>query len=260
MSDLEALERTYLAPGLPGAPIHREDSEWTPLVDGVEYLRAVDDEVSRTRCRRFAVRGGAPARPGRRPARARARRAGHEPVGALLVAAAARGVDVRVIIAGQRVHRRHAVPGRSLPREPSHGDPIAGLAAVPGAGPDDPAPLSARVLLDWSGHRLGTNHQKAVVGHQRRRADRVRGRDGHRTPPLRRAAARHDATRRSPLGLARRRPADPRSRRARGLGDAPRPLAGGDVAPGAAGVGRGPRRRGVEPGAFGGPAGSGSGP
>jgi len=162
VSELAALERTYLAPGLPGAPIHREDSEWTPLVDGVEYLQAVDDEVSRTRSGDSLFVVGLQLDPDV-DLRGRASDApGHEPVGALLVAAAARGVDVRVIIAGSVFTGGMPFRFGPFPDNLRTATRLRGWPA-PGADPGDPAPLAARVLLDWSGHRLGTNHQKAVV-------------------------------------------------------------------------------------------------
>lgn len=159
---LEALERAYLAHGKGDPPVHREDSEWVPLVDGVEYLTAVRAAADATGPGDVLYVVGLQLDPdvdlaGRRPGDPR-----YEPVAETLASAAARGVDVRVIVAGSVY-----TAGLPLKLGPFPGNLRSALrlrAWRPQGHPAEaPPPLENRVLLDWSGHRWGTNHQKAVV-------------------------------------------------------------------------------------------------
>jgi phosphatidylserine/phosphatidylglycerophosphate/cardiolipin synthase-like enzyme len=138
------------------------DSEWHPLIDGRRYLTELDG----------ALRGLAPGDSvqicglqlwpgldlcGRRPGTT-----GYEPIGERLVALAAAGVHVRLLLAAELIARWLPVPGLAGFRAN-----VITAQSLRAARPDGvstgPAPLSAGVLLDWSGERIGSNHQKVVV-------------------------------------------------------------------------------------------------
>lgn len=162
---LAELEQRYLAPG-PEFPIHHEDSTWLPLIDGQEYLPCLFEAIAGTE-RGDAVfisafqlgvdtdlNGREPDDPGALP------------IGELLAAKAAAGVDVRVILAGGAIgslpaplgpFRMNLVTAHHL----RHWTPRGAAAGE--------YPLTRRVLLDWSGHPLGSNHQKFVLVRRGRR-------------------------------------------------------------------------------------------
>jgi phosphatidylserine/phosphatidylglycerophosphate/cardiolipin synthase-like enzyme len=87
---------------------------------------------------------------------------GYEPLGGLLAGLAAAGVDVRVLLAGAVVASSIVRP----PIGPFHENVRAADRLrrwrAPGRRPGPP-PLRGRVLLDWSGSDLGSNHQKITI-------------------------------------------------------------------------------------------------
>lgn len=143
------------------APTFVDDSEWFPIVDGERYFAEVDAHLSKAGPGDTIFASGLEidpyldlcGRPSDHP--------DHLPLGRQFAEAAARGAEVRLLIASR-------VFPSSLPRS---GLPFRGNAfhadllremRVPGS--DDP-PLRGRVLLDFSGALLGSNHQKTVVAH-----------------------------------------------------------------------------------------------
>ncbi|MFD0516507.1 phospholipase D-like domain-containing protein [Paractinoplanes durhamensis] len=88
---------------------------------------------------------------------------GFQPLGELLAGLATDGVDVRVILAG-------AVVSSSIAR-PTLGPFHQNVSAAhrlrrwrrDGDRPIGPPPLADRVLLDWSGSGVGSNHQKVTL-------------------------------------------------------------------------------------------------
>jgi phosphatidylserine/phosphatidylglycerophosphate/cardiolipin synthase-like enzyme len=152
----------YFPDATADTPTFVDDSEWHPLIDGVEYLPELD----------AALRGLAPGDSvqivglqlwcgldlcGRRPGAP-----GYDPLGPRLVALAAAGVQVRVLLAGELIARWLPLPDLAGFR--------ANVAtahelrrARPDGAADGPPPLRHSVLLDWSGERIGSNHQKLVV-------------------------------------------------------------------------------------------------
>jgi phosphatidylserine/phosphatidylglycerophosphate/cardiolipin synthase-like enzyme len=88
---------------------------------------------------------------------------GYEPLGALLARLAGNGVDVRVILAGAVVSSSIARPTIG----PFHQNVISAHRLRrwrrKGAARTEQPPLADRVLLDWSGSGVGSNHQKATV-------------------------------------------------------------------------------------------------
>lgn len=156
MSDDPALD--YFPPATQQCPTFDGDTEWTPLVDGAAYL----PELAATlrRCGRgdsvivvgleldpdLDLDGRPPGDPDR------------EPLGRLLARLAASGVDVRIVLANRAL--ASSVPGTVF----------GGFRATAGnaerlrslrVGVE--RPLAGRVLLDFSGAFVGSNHQKAVV-------------------------------------------------------------------------------------------------
>jgi phosphatidylserine/phosphatidylglycerophosphate/cardiolipin synthase-like enzyme len=152
----------YFPDATPGTPTFVDDSEWHPVIDGRDYFTQLD----------AALRGLGPGDSvqvvglqmwagldlcGRRPGDA-----GYEPLAPRLVALAAGGVQVRILLAGELIARWLPVPGLASFRA------NVNLArelrtARPGGATDGPAPLAGSVLVDWSGEWIGSNHQKLVV-------------------------------------------------------------------------------------------------
>lgn len=151
----------YFPDATADTPTFVDDSEWHPLIDGRDYLTELD----------AALRGLGPGDSvqlvglqlwlgldlsGRRP-----EAAGYEPLGARLVALAAAGVQVRILLAGELIARWLPVPSLSGFRNNVRAANELRTARPPGAA--GPAPLAGSVLLDWSGERIGSNHQKLVI-------------------------------------------------------------------------------------------------
>jgi len=150
-----------------GSPIHVGTTEVTPLVDGIDFLRHLHEAIARTGkpgdlihllAWRFDPTLDLLGRPPESPK--------HEPLGALLAAKAAAGVDVRLILDGSRLFSNFPPPGLTfLPRIAGHRDNALAANAlrrlqVPG---HISPPLSGRVLIDWSGAFFGSHHQKATL-------------------------------------------------------------------------------------------------
>ena len=158
-ADLDELIDRYLTPAV---PVHREDSTVEAVVDGREWMLRMREMLRSTGPGDAAYICGLQLNPemdltGRKP-----EEPGYEPLGEILAGLAARGVDVRVVLAGAIVASSlvHLQIGpfrdnvRSAHRlrhwRPAH-------------APTGPPPLRGRVLLDWSGSGIGTNHQKITV-------------------------------------------------------------------------------------------------
>ncbi len=156
---LSELERRYLSPG-DDFPIHREDSEWDPLIDGTAYFPRLFDEIATAGAGdaiyisafQIGVDTDLRGRPSDDPESL--------PVAEQLARKAADGVDVRILLAGG------AVGSIPAPLGPFR-DNLASAGRLrlwrPSGAEDGEAPLSGRVLLDWTGHTLGSNHQKFVL-------------------------------------------------------------------------------------------------
>jgi phosphatidylserine/phosphatidylglycerophosphate/cardiolipin synthase-like enzyme len=161
MASIDSLTERYLAPLTTAPPIDAGRSEWTPLIDGCEYLPALAESIAGTGGGDHLFVLGLQLDPdvdlrGRDPSAP-----DWEPIRLTLAAAAARGVDVRVILAGSVF--TGGMPFRVGPFV-GNVETARDLRTTSAPGRDgEPPPLADRVLLDWSGHRLGSNHQKAVV-------------------------------------------------------------------------------------------------
>lgn len=162
---LEELAGRYLAPPTADNPTFMSDSTWEAVIDGVDYFtrlrRAIqsagpEDSVFVSGLQMDAemdLAGRTPGGPG------------YQPIVDLLAEKAADGVDVRVLLTG-------AVFSGSVPK-PVIGPFRANVFTartmrgwLPTGRPEVTAPpLRYRVLLDWSGAGIGSNHQKLVLLH-----------------------------------------------------------------------------------------------
>lgn len=168
MPSLQDLEQRYLAP-LASAPVHRGDTLTEPLVDGLPYLSRVYAAIDATTAGDTVLHSSLLLEPevdlrGRPPSDP-----GHRSVAQLLADKAAAGVDVRVLMA-------YGVFSGSAPFfarfTPFRANALAAHAlrtTVPSGG--GPPPLADRVLLDWTGGLIGSNHQKFTVVHSAGRLD-----------------------------------------------------------------------------------------
>lgn len=155
----------YLVPSSPDCPTFVDDTEWHPLLDGATYfpeLYACLVEAGQGDTVFVAgleldpdidLLGRADDDPDR------------EPLGELLARIAARGADVRVLLASRVIAA--SFPGSWLGgfRATAKNAHRMRRLRPKGSDPSAPPPLAGRVLLDYSGAPLGSNHQKSVVVH-----------------------------------------------------------------------------------------------
>jgi phosphatidylserine/phosphatidylglycerophosphate/cardiolipin synthase-like enzyme len=155
--------RPYFPAPTGECPTYVENTEWLPLVDGAAYLPELADRLSELDAgdslvihgfefdARLDLRGLQPGDPG------------YLSLGQRLAQLAADGVDVRIVLAGQRAaallpvpalagFRRNVAIARGLQRYRPPGWPAA-----------NPPPLQGKVLLDKSGPVVGSNHLKSVA-------------------------------------------------------------------------------------------------
>ncbi len=154
--------RRYLPPPTPDCPVFWGDSPWVPLVDGVDYFGEVAALLDRVGAGDAVLVAGLQVSPdvdlhGRADGEP-----GYRPLADVLAEKAHDGADVRVILSGGLL-----TGGLSwLPVGPFRANVEAARrmrAWVPSTRDTSRAPLRDRVLLDWSGALIGSNHQKIVV-------------------------------------------------------------------------------------------------
>lgn len=144
-------------------PTFSEDTEWHPLVDGEAYFTELDAHFQRAGAGDTVLIAGLELDPqidlrGRQDSDP-----DYLALGDQVVQLAANGVDVRLLIAGRVFPASVPWGGGMGPfRENAHIAQELRRRRVPGA---DRPPLEGRVLLDFSGAILGSNHQKTVVVH-----------------------------------------------------------------------------------------------
>jgi phosphatidylserine/phosphatidylglycerophosphate/cardiolipin synthase-like enzyme len=160
MAALDDLVSRYLSPAV--TP-HCENSSVEFVVDGRAWMRRMRDLLMSLGPGDAAYICGLQLEPdmdltGRQPGEP-----GYEALGELLAGLASDGVDVRVILAG-------AVVSSSIVRPtigPFHQNVISAHRLRrwrrDGDGRTGPPPLADRVLLDWSGSGVGSNHQKITL-------------------------------------------------------------------------------------------------
>jgi phosphatidylserine/phosphatidylglycerophosphate/cardiolipin synthase-like enzyme len=158
--DLDDITRRYLARLPTAPPPDLGGSEWTPLIDGSEYFPALAEAIDDTEPGDCLFVLGLQLDPDV-DLRGHSRESAEwSPIGMVLAKAAGRGVDVRIILAGSVF-----TGGMPFRVGPFVGNVAAAreLRSIRTPEDDGAPPLQHRVLLDWSGHRLGSNHQKAIV-------------------------------------------------------------------------------------------------
>jgi phosphatidylserine/phosphatidylglycerophosphate/cardiolipin synthase-like enzyme len=138
-----------------------DDSEWIPIVDGQRYFTALDEHLRTAGPGDTILASGLEIDP-RIDLRGRDDDdPNHLPLGRQFAQAAARGVEVRLLIAG-RVFAA-SLPRSGLPfRDNAFQADLMRQMKVPG---HEEPPLRGRVLLDFCGALLGSNHQKTFVAH-----------------------------------------------------------------------------------------------
>ncbi len=163
--DVVALAQRYLAPDEPENPTFTGTSGWRPFIDGTRYFAALAAAFTAAGPGDSILISGLQLEPGMDLAGRTAGEAGYRAVTDLLAERAADGVDVRVLLTG-------AVFAGSLPWPtvgPFRGNVFAARAMrgwLPGTRPQVRIPpLRDRVLMDWSGAGIGSNHQKLVLLH-----------------------------------------------------------------------------------------------
>lgn len=162
---LQQLAGRYLAPASADCPTYTGNSSWEAVIDGVDYFGEVREAIQRATAGDSIFISGLQLEPemdlaGRAPGTV-----GYRPITDLLAEKAADGVDVRVLLTG-------AVFSGSLPWPPIGPFRANVFAArtmrgwLPTTRPEvGSPPLRDRVLLDWSGAGIGSNHQKLVLLH-----------------------------------------------------------------------------------------------
>ena len=150
----------YFPPPLDTAT-HVDDTEWIPLVDGEVYFAELDEHLSRAGAGDTVFVSGLEVDPDIDLRGRGTDDPDHLPLGRQLAQLAARGVDVRILIASRVIPS--SLPSSALP---FRGNAVNAerMRTMRVDGAESP-PLAGRVLLDFSGALLGSNHQKTVVAH-----------------------------------------------------------------------------------------------
>lgn len=143
-----------------GVRIFEGDSAWLPLIDGAAYLSALAAELSHAGAGDTVLVAGLEADPdvdlcGRGPDDP-----DFLPFGRHLAELADRGADVRVLLAGRIL--ASSIPWGGLGPFRANAERVRRMRALRVDGSRQP-PLARRVLLDYAGAPLGSNHQKYVV-------------------------------------------------------------------------------------------------
>jgi phosphatidylserine/phosphatidylglycerophosphate/cardiolipin synthase-like enzyme len=159
---LAGLVEHYLPHPTPSCPVHVEDSEWSPVVDGVDYFAEVAALLDRVGPDDAVFVAGLQVSP---DLDLHGRTAGEEayrPLADVLAEKAHDGADVRVLLSGGVLSG-----GVSwLPVGPFRANVEAARRMrgwLPASRRTGRPPLRDRVLLDWSGALIGSNHQKMVL-------------------------------------------------------------------------------------------------
>ena len=154
---------TYFPAATDECPTFTDDSDWHPMVDGADYFAELATALTGLGPGDTVQISGLDVDP---TIDLRGRAEGDDdylPLGEMLAAAASRGAQVRVLIAGK-------VPARSVPLPSLAGfrDSVRHADALrrwrpQGTPAHGPAPLARSVLVDWTGPLTGSNHQKVAV-------------------------------------------------------------------------------------------------
>jgi phosphatidylserine/phosphatidylglycerophosphate/cardiolipin synthase-like enzyme len=139
-------------------PLHVDDTEWVPLVDGAAYLTELDAQLRAAGPGDTVLISGLELDPALDLAGRASSEDGYLPLGRQLAELAARGVDVRVLLAGRVI--ASSIPWNGLGPFRANAERVHRLRNL---RVGTAQPLAHRVLLDFAGAPLGSNHQKTVV-------------------------------------------------------------------------------------------------
>lgn len=160
--DVAATDLTRYFPPSADCPTFVENTEWRPLLDGAAYFSELGDHLRRATAGDTVLIAGLEVDPFVDLAGKHRGDPDYLALGDQLAALARNGVDVRVLVAGRVLAASIPWGGLGPFRENADRAEHLRQLRVPGA---EHAPLKGRVLLDFSGALLGSNHQKAVVVH-----------------------------------------------------------------------------------------------
>jgi phosphatidylserine/phosphatidylglycerophosphate/cardiolipin synthase-like enzyme len=142
--------------------VHREDSPVEAVIDGRAWMARMRELLAGLGAGDAAYVSAFLLDPDLDLAGRPASDPDHLPLGELLASLAASGVDVRILLAGAVFASGIGWPA-VLPFRQNVGAARRLRRWLPADGRWQRSPLAGRVLLDWSGARLGSNHQKFTV-------------------------------------------------------------------------------------------------
>ncbi|MCM3849382.1 phospholipase D-like domain-containing protein [Pseudonocardia sp. DR1-2] len=154
-ADLASLTRRYLAPATPDCPTFVEDTEWEPIVDGVDYFARLRALFDRAGPGDTVLVTGLNLEPDMDLNGLDPDEDGYEALADRFARLVDAGVDVRVLLTAALFSG--SVPGVAI--GPFRANAFAALELR--RRPQ----LAGRVLLDWSGSGIGCHHQKVVLAH-----------------------------------------------------------------------------------------------
>src|SRR3954467_12653383 len=155
MAPLDELVARYLSPAVPP---HCENSSVELVVDGRVWMRRMRELLTSLGPGDAAYICGLQLEPEMDLTGRQAGEPGYQPLGELLAGLVSNGVDVRVILAG-------AVVSSSIVRPtigPFHQN-VSSAHRLRRWRHGADKPLANRVVLDWSGSGVGSNHQKITI-------------------------------------------------------------------------------------------------
>lgn len=164
-ADAGALDRLVAQyfPAPSDTATHLGDSDWVPVVDGESYFAEIDQQLNKAGRGDTILVSGLEIIPDLDLRGRSSDDPDYLPLGRQFVEAAARGVEVRLLYAGRVFPSSLPRSGLPFRNNAFHADYLRTLRVN---GSDEP-PLRGRVLIDFSGALLGSNHQKTVVTHIR---------------------------------------------------------------------------------------------
>ncbi|SDT02772.1 phospholipase D-like domain-containing protein [Actinoplanes derwentensis] len=151
----------YLPPATEACPVFAENSRFEPIIDGVTYFTELAGHMAALGPGDAVYIAGYQADPQLDLTGRVAGEAGYRPFTDILAEKAADGADVRIVLSAAEYSG--GVPW--LPFGPFLANTLAArvIRAWQPSTRDTGPTLQNRVLLDWSGPLLGSNHQKLVV-------------------------------------------------------------------------------------------------
>ncbi|GAA1614371.1 phospholipase D-like domain-containing protein [Actinoplanes couchii] len=152
----------YLPPATEACPTFVGNSRFEPIIDGVTYFTELAGHIAALQPGDAVYIAGYQADPHLDLSGRIAGEDGYRPFTDVLAEKAADGADVRIVLSAAEISG--GVPW--LPFGPFRANSLAARvlrAWQPSTRDSAGSPLADRVLLDWSGPVIGSNHQKLVV-------------------------------------------------------------------------------------------------